>query len=130
MKTEEERMDDLGHEPEVKDESDAICPCGEPDCSRPFGHPEESDPRREGIYIPPVGGQSGRTIYGDFGPDSKPELRLVGEDGNAFAILGAAQRAARKAGWPKEMVEEMMNKAKSGDYDHLLQTMMEYFDVC
>jgi len=62
--------------------------------------------------------------------EPKPELRLVGEDGNAFAILGAAQRAARKAGWPKEKVEEMMNKAKSGDYDHLLQTMMEYFDVC
>ena len=27
-----------------------------------------ADPRREGIYIPPVDGTPGRTIYGDFGP--------------------------------------------------------------
>ena len=27
------------------------------------------DPRREGISIPPVGGQAGRTIHGDFGPE-------------------------------------------------------------
>jgi len=57
---------------EPRDESDAICPCGDPDCSRPFGHP---DPRREGIYIPPVGGQPGRTVYGDFGPGSEPILK-------------------------------------------------------
>ncbi len=29
----------------------------------------------------------------------KPFLQLVGTDGNAFAILGAAIRAAKRAGW-------------------------------
>jgi hypothetical protein len=24
-----------------KDRSDDVCPCGDPDCSRPFGHPED-----------------------------------------------------------------------------------------
>jgi hypothetical protein len=29
-----------------KDESDMVCPeCGDPDCSRPFGHPTEDDER-------------------------------------------------------------------------------------
>jgi hypothetical protein len=60
---------------------------------------------------------------------SKPHLKLVGEDGNAFFILGRAQRTARNAGWSKEKIDEMMKKAQSGNYDHLLQVMMEYFDV-
>jgi hypothetical protein len=34
----EEPEDD---EPIVVDESDKICPCGDPDCSRPFGHHQE-----------------------------------------------------------------------------------------
>jgi len=59
----------------------------------------------------------------------KPHLKLVGEDGNAFFILGRAQRTARNAGWSKEKIDEMMKKAQSGNYDHLLQVMMEYFDV-
>jgi len=59
----------------------------------------------------------------------KPELELVGQDGNAFFILGRAKGAMRKAGWSKELQEEVMNEATSGDYDKLLQTMMKYFDV-
>ena len=60
---------------------------------------------------------------------SKPELVLVGEDGNAFSILGRAQRVARKAGWPEEQIKEFITEATSGDYDHLLQTCNKYFDV-
>jgi hypothetical protein len=59
----------------------------------------------------------------------QPILKIIGEDGNAFAILGKAQRVARQAGWTQEKIDQMMNEARSGDYDHLLQTMMEYFDV-
>jgi len=33
----------------------------------------DPDPRHEGIYIPPVGGQPGRTIYGDFAPDAEDD---------------------------------------------------------
>ena len=60
---------------------------------------------------------------------NKPELRLVGKDGNAFFILGRATRVAGKAGWSKEQIDAVMEEAMSGDYDHLLCTMMEYFDV-
>ena len=59
----------------------------------------------------------------------KPKLKIIGEDGNAFFILGHAQRAAKKAHWSEEKIKEFMDEARSGDYDHLLQTCVEYFDV-
>ena len=58
-----------------------------------------------------------------------PELELAGLDGNAFSILGRARIAARDDGWPKEDIEAVMNEATSGDYDHLLTTIMTYFEV-
>ncbi len=56
----------------------------------------------------------------------KPKLKLVGENGNAFAILGQAMKVAKKndMDWNK-----IQKEATSGDYNHLLQTMMKYFDV-
>jgi len=59
----------------------------------------------------------------------KPELTLVGESGNAFAILGKARKVAREAGWEKEKIDKFMSEATSGNYDHLLKTCFEYFDV-
>ena len=60
---------------------------------------------------------------------NKPLLELIGRDGNAFFILGGALRTAKKAGWSKEKIEQFMTEAKSGDYDHLLQTCMKWFEV-
>jgi len=60
---------------------------------------------------------------------TKPELKLVGEDGNAFFILGKAQQTARKVGWSKEKIQGFMKKAMNGNYNNLLQTCMEYFNV-
>lgn len=59
----------------------------------------------------------------------KPVVELTGNNGNAFAIIGACQRAARKAKWPKEKWEEVRSKMMSGDYDNLLQVAMEEFEV-
>ena len=59
----------------------------------------------------------------------KPILKLVGHDGNSFSILARAKRAAIKAGWTGEEIDEFMHEAKSGDRDHLLQTCMKYFEV-
>jgi len=59
----------------------------------------------------------------------KPKLKLVGEDGNAFSILGQARQAAKKAEWPKEKIDKMTEEATSGDYDNVLQTMLKYFEV-
>jgi len=57
------------------------------------------------------------------------KVELVGRDGNAFAILGACQKAARRAGLSEEQINEWRTEAMSGDYDHLLQTCMRYFEV-
>jgi len=48
-------------------------------------------------------------------------------DGNAFAILGVAKKALIDAG-EGEKVQEMTDRAMSGDYNHLLSTVMEYVD--
>jgi hypothetical protein len=56
-------------------------------------------------------------------------LKLVGQDGNAYNILGLAKRAGKRAGWTKDQWTEFLNKAIAGNYDHLLRTCMEYFDV-
>tara|TARA_Y100001963_G_scaffold68502_1_gene95446 strand:- start:200 stop:397 length:198 start_codon:yes stop_codon:yes gene_type:complete len=57
------------------------------------------------------------------------QVQLSGEDGNAFAILGRCMSAARKAGLSRDEVEAFRTEAMEGDYDHLLQTCMKYFDV-
>ena len=57
------------------------------------------------------------------------QVQLTGNDGNAFAILGNCQKAARQAGLTKDQIDEFVNEAMSGDYDHLLQTCMKYFEV-
>ena len=60
-----------------------------------------------------------------------PEItvQLTGEDGNAYAILGAVQRALRAAGVPAPVRTDFLNEATSGDYDHLLRTCMAWVDV-
>ena len=63
-----------------------------------------------------------------MGNTSKPKLKLIGEDGNAFSILGRAKRALVEAGREDE-VQEYMEEATSGDYDHLLQVTMRWFEV-
>lgn len=60
---------------------------------------------------------------------SKPELKLIGEDGNVFFILGKALRAAKQAGWDKEKVEEFKKKATSSDYNNLLCVCQNYFEI-
>lgn len=64
------------------------------------------------------------------GEPKYPEVtvRLVGEDGNAFAIIGRVRAALKRAGH-QEAVEEFTKEAQSGDYDHLLQTAMRYVEV-
>ena len=57
------------------------------------------------------------------------EVTLVGEDGNAFAILGAVKKAMRRGGVSQDVIDEYMAEAMSGDYDHLLATTMQYVEV-
>ena len=56
-------------------------------------------------------------------------VKLVGEDGNAFAILGTCRQAMRRARLPQAEIDAFMAEATAGSYDHLLQTCMRWFDV-
>ena len=55
-------------------------------------------------------------------------VTLTGQDGNAFAVLGRCRDAARDAGLSDEEIATFMNEAMAGDYDHLLQTAMRWFN--
>lgn len=59
----------------------------------------------------------------------KPELQLIGEDGNGFFIVSRANRALERAGWDREAIQLFTDEATSGDYDHLLQTVMKYCEA-
>ena len=52
------------------------------------------------------------------------EVRLVGEDGNAFSIMARTKRAMRRAGVTKEEISAYLAEAASGDYNHLLAVTM------
>jgi hypothetical protein len=58
--------------------------------------------------------------------DKKVDLQLEGQDGNAFAIMGAFTRQAQREGWDKAEIDEVIEEAMSGDYNHLLQTFMKH----
>ena len=51
-------------------------------------------------------------------------IDLTGPDGNAFALMGYANRFSKQLGLNgKEITNEMMQ----GDYEHLLETFDKYF---
>ena len=67
-----------------------------------------------------------------FGMEVKyPEVKvqLVGEDGNAFAIMARVGSALKKAGVSEEEINEYYAESKSGDYDNLLQTACRWVSV-
>ena len=57
-----------------------------------------------------------------------PEINipLIGEDGNAFSILGRCTRQMKRNGLNDE-VDEFIAQATAGDYDNLLVTVMRWF---
>ena len=61
-------------------------------------------------------------------PITDIKLTLVGEDGNAFAIMGRARQALRRNG-RADLIEAFTKECTSGDYNNLLATCMRYFVV-
>lgn len=61
----------------------------------------------------------------------RPEVtvKLLGQDGNAFAILGSVSRAMKKAGWTQQQIGEYLNEATLGDYNHLLSVTNDYVNI-
>ena len=65
----------------------------------------------------------------DDDDDERPPVKIIGQDGNAFAIIGACQRAARRARWDKAKIDKIIEEMTSGDYNKVLCTAMKYFNV-
>lgn len=57
------------------------------------------------------------------------QVRLVGEDGNAFAIMGRVATALRRAGVSNEEIEAYYAESTSSDYDNLLRTATRWVQV-
>lgn len=58
------------------------------------------------------------------------KVKLVGEDGNIFSIIGRVSRALRHGGATEEQVKEYQNAIMLSDsYDKALQTTMSWVDV-
>jgi hypothetical protein len=59
----------------------------------------------------------------------KPVCKLIGRDGNVFAIIGNVQRALRKAGLNSRADEFGKRAMSSGSYDEVLMLCHEYVSV-
>lgn len=64
-----------------------------------------------------------------FSNNIRPELKMVGRDGNAFAILMRARLVAEKAGVPQDEIERFATDLLSGDYSHVIKVVSDYFKV-
>ena len=53
-------------------------------------------------------------------------LDLTTIDGNAFALMGAFRKQARKEGWSQEQIDDIIDECMKSDYDHLVATLDEY----
>lgn len=56
-------------------------------------------------------------------------VNIIGQNGNAFYILGICQRAMEQAKCTQQEIDAFNEEAKLGDYNHLLATVTNYFDV-
>jgi len=61
--------------------------------------------------------------------DKKVKLNLVGLDGNAFVLMGVFSKQAKREGWTKDEISEVIDKCKSGDYNNLLSTLADHCDM-
>jgi len=62
-------------------------------------------------------------------PKYQIEVQLSGNDGNAFAIMGAVKKALKSAGASAEEVEQYLAESMAGDYDNLLRVAMDWVEV-
>ena len=56
------------------------------------------------------------------------EVQIVGEDGNAFAIVGAVRKALRQAGAPRDELMAFTKEATGGA--NVLKAAMRWVNVC
>lgn len=57
------------------------------------------------------------------------KVKLVGTDGNAFAILGKVTKALKDNKVENSEIELFRKEATSSDYNHLLKTCLRWVKV-
>jgi hypothetical protein len=65
---------------------------------------------------------------GDFMPKTEVVVKLIGEDGNAFNILGKTIKALKAAGH-EELAKQYEQEATAGNYDTLLYVTSLYVEI-
>lgn len=61
--------------------------------------------------------------------NEKPKVKLVGTDGNAFAIMGKVSQALKRAGQPDKAAEFQRLAMSQPSYDALLALVFDYVEV-
>ena len=56
----------------------------------------------------------------------RPYVKLVGEDGNAFAIIGRVSQALKSAGFRGKATEMSERALSSSSYNEVLVIVLEY----
>lgn len=61
--------------------------------------------------------------------NKRPQMKLVGEDGNIFAILGRASKLLRENGQPEKAKEMSDRVYQSRNYYRALHIISEYVET-
>jgi len=59
----------------------------------------------------------------------KPKVKLTGQDGNVFNLIGVCRKVLQKNGMAKEATELVNRCFSAGSYEEALAIMGEYLDV-
>jgi len=57
------------------------------------------------------------------------KAKLIGQDGNAFAIIATVKQALRKSNVPQSDIDEFVVEAMSGDYNNVIVTALKWVTV-
>lgn len=68
------------------------------------------------------------TVYSKEQIMNKPKVKLVGQNGNIFNILGIASRALKEAGYADEAKEMQTEVFASDSYEEALAIVLQYVD--
>jgi len=60
----------------------------------------------------------------------KMKYNLVGQDGNAFALMAYTQKAMKECGFSKEEIKEVLDSAMVGGYNNLIIVLSEAIEKC
>jgi len=59
----------------------------------------------------------------------KPTVKIIGENGNVFNVIGLCSKALKKAGMLEEAKKFKSRAINSSSYDEVLRLAMDYCEV-